>query len=383
MHSNSPAHPFLSLPSEPCGMLPRELVAPESVVYNFTIARRGQRAANVWQGAQVALLIEKQTDGSPRISAPPTVRTAVLRAFDAVYLAYASVTGFRPSRAENPFRGRIAIQVPLDNAGAAGLAHHDVAGISVGAGLVEPLVERWTRAVANGASWVPRGGEGSDLEALRFGDARPELASIDQVFLYELNRNFWPPWFNQKIDWMCDGDGSCWGWWTVGMNNAMTVIVPALLNMPLNYFGSGLEQFRDRMVDELAEYAQFCRSGADPFDAWTTSRMPWKPRESVNDLMTALIIRSFERFGGESWIKGFYRQIPNVPDINATAAGGTNFQGARDNLYRIFSIAAGANLYNVFVNELCWRISDDADIEIATLFPASNSLSLGLEDLSH
>lgn len=310
------------------------------------------------------------------------LHAAVTSAFDAIYLAFVEICGVRPSRVVSPCEGRVVIQVPLDNAGAGGLAHHDMAGVSVGRALVMPLVRRWVSAVTErpDLAWLPRFHGG--LQGLEFAPHTPPQASVDQVFFYEMARNFWKPDYNRKIDWYCDGIESCWGWWTVGMCNAMALIVPAVINLPMYYFGQGRAGFRNRMIAELAAYKAYTSGLEDPFQAWTCSAMPWRPRETVNDLMTAFIVRSFERFGGIRWISRFFREIRLVPDINATEAGENNFQAARDNLYRIWSRAAGADLCNVFQQELRWHISTQVCAEVAAEFPGRNQLSLALDDMS-
>lgn len=360
--------------------------------YDFSIACRGVRDARVWLGREVAVIFEREytarrKQGQQLLVAESNgtaerLESALTSAFDAIYLAFVEICGGHPSRLENPCHGRVVIQVPLDNAGAGGLAHHDVGGISVGQGLVMPLVQRWISALAERSDvcWLPRFDGG--LKGLKFGTRVPREASVDQVFFYEMTRNFWKPEFNRKIDWYCDGVETCWGWWTVGMCNAMAIIIPAIINLPMFYFGQGRDEFRNRMVAELVAYETYSSGTKNPFQAWTCSLMPWRPKESVNDLMTALIVRSFERFGGARWISGFFREIRRVPDINTTEAGENNFQGARDNLYRIWSRAAEADLRNVFQLELRWEISLQACAEMAAEFSRSRQLSLALEELS-
>lgn len=357
--------------------------------YDFSIACRGVRDAEVWLGREVAIIFERgytaqwhQLVTAKSNSIGQHLKSAITSAFDATYLAFAEICGGHPSRVESPCDGRVVIQVPLDNAGAGGLAHHDVGGISVGHGLVMPLVRRWVSAVNEmpDLHWLPRFDGG--LEGLKFGVKTPRDASVDQVFFYEMARNFWKPEFNKKVDWYCDDNETCWGWWTVGMCNAMAIIIPAIVDLPMYYFGQGRHEFRNRMVAELAAYRSYSSGIQNPFHAWTCSLMPWNPKESVNDLMTALIVRSFERFGGTRWISGFFREIRRVPDINSTDAGENNFQAARDNLYRIWSRAAEADLRNVFQLELWWEISPRVCAEIAAEFPKSARLSLALQDLS-
>lgn len=369
-------------------MSPPDPAAPAIIAHDFALSARGRRPAHVWRGAHVALLIEAGASNVETLPAPRPVRLAVLKAFDAIFLAFCDVTGFAPRNiCIATARSLLPVDVPLDNAGAGGLAAHGVAGISVGAELVAGLVARWGRAVSRHGvgAWMPAEGRalraGATVRDLRMGGglAVPEEAAVDQVFFYELNRNFWPPRLNRKFDWACNGDPSCWGWWTVGMNNAMAVILPDLLNMPMYYFGQSRRQFRDRMVANLDEYRRFCQDNiGDGFDAWTSSRMPWDRRESVNDLMSGLIIRSFERFGRETWIKGFYRAMNEVDDINESEAGGFDFQGARDNVFRVWSRAAGRDLYCVFSEELKWRISDVARAEMQSLYERDMSFSLDI-----
>lgn len=304
---------------------------------------------------------------------------AILNAFDIVYLAYKDLTDFEPDLSVHPSR-KLVIEIPADNAGAGGLACHAVAGISVGRSLFLSMLRRWTRVVSSShPSWLPSvppsSGTYADatIEQLVYGANVPPAASIDQVYYYELCRNFWKPSLNRKIDWACDNDSSCWGWWTVAFNNAFAIIIPTLLNSPLHYFGRDVKGFRHNMVKQIYKYFEYAKREEDPFVAWRSSRLPWHPTESVNDLMTALIVVSFESFGGLTWIRTLFRAFDTVPDVNESQAGTFRFQQCRDNVYTIWCIAAQADLHEFFCDKLKWTISQDALSNIETLYSVNPS----------
>lgn len=350
--------------------------------HDFRLASQGVRDVEVWEGTHVVVIIEisRNFEEIRAMSVSEKVRQCIVNAFDIVYIAMRDVTDFEPDLSVDK-SGKLVIEIPFDNAGAGGLACHGVAGISVGRPLFLQLVQRWTSAVSStpDCSWlpsVPSPPTPLSVEALEYGQCKPNNASLDQVYYYELCRNFWHPSRNRKIDWACDNNPQCWGWWTVGFNNAFAIIFPSLLNSPLHYFGRDLRQFRHSMVKQLYKYIEYCQNHDDPFVAWTCSRLPWDPSESVNDLMTALIVLSFETFGRLSWIRALFRAFDIVPDVNPTEAGGFRFQQCRDNIYKIWCIAAQTDLEVFFCEQLRWRISPEAIEYVLKLFPGSDPVVL-------
>lgn len=350
--------------------------------HNFRLARQGVRPAQVWKGKFVWIIVETgdTTIESELSNIRSLVWEALLNAFDIVYLAYKDLTDFEPDVSVHPSR-KLVIEIPADNAGAGGLACHAVAGISVGRPLFLNLLRRWKRVIfSSWPSWLPTfpqlsdcNAVGATIEELIYGAGVPSAASLDQVYYYELCRNFWRPKLNRKIDWACDNEASCWGWWTVGFNNAFAIIIPTLLQSPLHYFGHDAKRFRHNMVKQIYKYFEFARHHDEPFVAWRSSRLPWDPSESVNDLMTALIVVSFESFGGLSWIRTLFRAFDTVPDVNETEAGTFRFQQCRDNVYTMWCIAAQADLHQFFCEKLKWTISQHALDNIETLYQVNPS----------
>lgn len=367
---------------------------PPNTTHDFSITRRGVRKAHEWRGRHISIFIEfKDGTDLPCITTTRLVRTALVRTFDAIYQKFVTITQFVPAPMCNRHgvAPTLPIEIPLDNNGAGGLAHHGIGGISVGASLFEATVRRWEEAIRTShgdISWLP-----TERSGWTFGSNTPTSASIDQVYLYELNRNFWPPWINRKIDWVCDDDDTCWGWWTVGMNNAMAIILPTVMRMPFYYFGHSFDHFKAGMVEHLKHYRDHvCNNGScvysmdDKFAVgWTKSRMVWRSSASVNDLMTGLIVRSFDRFGGEAFVKRLFKAFVEADDINDSDAGQRNYQKARDNIFMMWSYAAQSDLSPVFDDELEWRVSDSAKRTIRRNFSSSSlstpRFSLSLESI--
>jgi hypothetical protein len=290
----------------------------------------GSPSATAWYDDKVCVMLEAETPGDR----DPATMDAIVQFFSDLYGEFEQLTGLTSLPKSGPWNGRIVIQVPLDNCGAGGLANHGTLGISVGVGLFE---SQYAKVAQN---------------------------KFLQVFFYEINRNFWLPSFNDKFDWAMDGNPVNWGWWTVGMNNAQAYTMADILGVELEYFGSGSSSWYTRMVGELDDYI------ADPqydFDfGWRQSLMPWHPTESINDMMSGLIMVSFETWGGRAFLEGFYQwiQSPQIPDRSGVFA----YQECRDNVYRVWSMAAGQDLASYFTGTLRWTLSGDAqDWVVATL----------------
>jgi len=300
-------------------------VTTQQVLYNYQIAYCvGAKNATAWIGDDVVIMIEAESAADRNM----TTMTQVIDVFEDVIAKYEEFTGLTNLPMASQFNGKPVIEVVLDNCGAGGLASHGVLGMSTGVS----FFDEFYNLVTQGNIAMP------------------------QVFLYELNRNFWKPSFNNKFDWAMNNDIQNWGWWTVGMNNAQAYIIPKSLGIGLYYFGNDINYWENRMVGELNDYMNDTQYDFD--FGWRQSLMPWHNTESINDLMSGLLIYSYNNFGGDAWIKGFYQHIenvdiPNRPDVFA-------YQECRDNVYKIWSYAANQDLVSFFENDLRWVISQSA-----------------------
>jgi lysophospholipase L1-like esterase len=305
--------------------------------YNFWCSSQTQAVA--WYDDTIAIIIE----GEDALQFDFEAMSRMISFFHRLYERYESVTGLTSLPLDSPWQNRITIQIPLDNCGAGGLANHGVRGISVGRGLFDEQYEI------------------SLTGAERY----------HQVFIYESNRNFWPPAFNESFDWAMDDEPMSWGWWTVGMNNAMAVMMTDMLGVELEYYGHDAQWFRDRMVANFETYRDNLIYDFDY--GWRQHLMPWDPNESINDLMSGLIIHSYETWGGETWLKDFYQYISTVPARTGVFA----YQECRDNIYRIWSDAAGEDLSDFFIQDLRWNITVDGIQQVNFKYSLADALAGG------
>jgi len=315
-------------------------VTTQEVAFDYQIASCvGTSNSTAWIGDEVVIMIEGETP----LDRDSSIMVEIVQTFENVISKYEEITGLDNLPLASSFDNKPVIEVVLDNCGAGGLASHGVMGMSTG----KPFLNEFYDLVRQGNVSVP------------------------QVFLYELNRNFWAAGmdgFNGKFDWAMNDDPQNYGWWTVGMNNAQAYIIPKTLDIGLYYFGSDINYWENRMVGELEDYLN-----DDQYDfdyGWRQSLMPWHNTESINDLMTGLIIYSYNNFGEEAWIKGFYEHVKNVDIPNRS--GVFAYQECRDNIYKIWSYAAEENLISFFEDDLRWLVSEEAKACVVEHFNTTN-----------
>ncbi len=305
-------------------------VDSQLVNYNYRIAFCvGTRSSTAWIGESIVVMIE----GENPSDRDPEVMTETVRLLEEVYAGFENITGLTDLPNAAIFQGKTVIEIPQDNCGFGGLANHGALGISTGV----PFFNILYNSLENNFRIIP------------------------QVFMFEINRNFWPEQFNNKFDWSMDNQIQNYGFWTVGMNNAQAVMLTEILGIELDYFGANRIAFRNKMVDNLTTYI----NNPDEYDfnfGWLQSLMPWAQNESINDLMSGLLIFSYENFGEERWLNNFYRYIqdPRIIDRSGMFA----FQECRDNIYKIWSLSAETNLIDFFETTLRWTISQTAKDDI-------------------
>ena len=291
------------------------------VIKDYDSYIAGSDEVTVWYGRRTALVIDDEP--APENRNAQTMRQIML-AMDSIFDAYDQVTGRRP-KLTAPLRGKIRIEVSSKVGG--GLAHHGRLGVAIGDGFFKGLYKRFD----NGER------------------------TVDQVFFYEIARNYWMADMNPTIDYHTSKGPNDYGWWTVGFNNAMSIFLPAEIEQisDMYYFGSSGRQFSNGMEANIKTYIQ----NPDKFDwnnSWNVPLVPWKERTSVNDLMTGLLIRLHRDHGGIAFIKRLYAEIPKRKPLSSRS----DRQGARDNFYEACSLAAQRDLYDFFVGDLRWKISD-------------------------
>jgi len=308
-----------------CFLFSTQMQSQIQTDYQFKLAHCvGKKTACAWVGKSVVVMIEGETASNRS----KNVMDKVLATLSTMQDTFIEISGQSNLPLQSGFQGKPVIEVVLDNCGAGGLAHHGSLGMSTGKGLFNEVYDA----------------------------AKQNRKAIHQVFLYETARNFYLPKFNKKFDWIMNDEAANWGWWTVGFNNAQAVMIPKLINSELLYFGNTVDQFRQGMVSKFEHYLANPEYNFN--NTWRKDRLPWRPQASVNDLMTGMIIYSFEKFGGHSWIKNVYRYMNSSEIVNRTNRN--SYQECRDNIYKIWSISANRDLISFFENDLRWTISENA-----------------------
>ncbi len=301
---------------------PSQLAAPlYEIIDDYRAYIAGSGTVVAWYGERTALVLDE--DPAPEQRDAQTMKR-ILGAMDAIFDAYDRVTDRRP-KLTAPLKGRIRVEVSSDVGG--GLAHHGRLGVAIGDGFFRGLYERFLQG----------------------------KSTVDQVFFYEIARNYWMRDMNPSIDYHTSKGPRDYGWWTVGFNNAMSIFLPAEIEAitDMFYFGSNGEQFSEGMYRNVETYMK----NAEKYNwdnSWNVPLIPWKERTSVNDLMTGLLILLHREYGGIEFIHRLYQEIPKRTPLQSRA----DRQGARDNFCEACSLAAGKDLEPFFTNELRWKISD-------------------------
>lgn len=281
------------------------------------------KKVTVWFGERVAIVL----DGENISQRDPKVMSKICQSMDEIFDAYDDVTGRKP-RLRAQIKGRIIIEVSSRVGG--GLAHHGQLGVGIGDGFFKNLYKR-----------VEKGEN-----------------TYDQVFFYEIARNYWMRDMNPPIDYHTSKGPDDWGWWTVGFNNAMSVVLPKEVDSisDMYYFGSNGEAFAKGMEANLDVYLAHPEK-YNWTNSWCVPLVPWKERTSLNDLMTGLLLRLQREHGGGEFMKGLYREIPKQRPLPKSRS---DYQATRDNFYAAASLAAEKDLWMFFTKDLRWEISKEA-----------------------
>lgn len=297
---------------------------------NYQAYIAGGPTVSAWYGDRVALVIDGEDSPQDRDA---EAMTKIVETFDDIFDAFDSVTGRSPAL-NAPLRGKIRIEVSSSVGG--GLANHGSLGVAIGDGFFEGLYNR----------------------------VRSGTDTYDQVFFYEIARNYWMPDMNPRIDYHTSAGLSDYGWWTVGFNNAMSIFLPEVIDTvdDMYYFGSGGETFSQGMEANLNTY--IAGEGLYNWDnSWNVPLMPWSQSTSLNDLMTGLLVRLHRDHGGSDFIQRLYEEIPMLEPLENMS----DWQGARNNFYVAASLAADQDLADFFTDELRWELTVEAPLFVPTL----------------
>lgn len=216
----------------------------------------------------------------------------------------------------------------------------------------DELCNSYAGAAHNGRSWcaVPK-----NLVQDLLNTVYTIKPQIPQVVLYESGRACYDLIFDNILDWELTNTYD-YGYWTLGFNGAMTVLAPGSLGYELSYYGQNLNKFRSDRLKDLSTYMS--NSAYNFSNTWSQTLLPWNVYQSVNDLMSGLLIDLHDKYGGLKFLSRMFYRLKEQPSTYPR----TDRQNRANNLYRACRAAAfdlydsniANSLYNYFRISLKW-----------------------------
>lgn len=334
----------------------------------------GLATATALVGARVALVVSDDgAAGSPLraltelLLAHPAAAAALVADLELMLGAFDACVGKRPPVARG-LDGRVRVEIDFLQ-GAAGLAHHGVAGFAVGPAFAAECV----RARAAAAPATRR--------------------QLSHVFMYECTRNYiFPEEFTPLFDYcVCSGAvaargtvgapaPACWGWQVhtflphhkrphpnpspslfphrvnQGFVNVLGVLLvsdaePAIA---IDYHGSDGPAFLASMEAQLDRHVAGVAAGELCWsDTFMHERLPWAAHQSLDNAYSGLLVRLWRRHGRGDFVQRFFSTaMPLLRTNGRVPAGKTDVAAARENLLVACSVAARTDLCDFFERSL-------------------------------
>lgn len=216
----------------------------------------------------------------------------------------------------------------------------------------DELCSGYGGASYNGMLWaaVPK-------DAYQYSDDTVDDAVplMHQVFFYEVGRAVYDIVLDDILDWQMQNPSE-WGYWTLGFNGAMTVLAPEHMGVELEYYGQDTAAFRH---DRLTDLATYVNSKKYTFNnTWCSYLLPWNQNQSVNDMMSGLLIYLADNYGGLEFLtRLFYRLKQQSPTPNKTdrqARAKNLHRAAKQAAVDVGNILSGIQMTTYFKYTLRW-----------------------------
>ena len=216
----------------------------------------------------------------------------------------------------------------------------------------DQLCRDYGGASYNGQLWSATGKGNFELVKTTIDKIKP---TIHQVYFYGIGRAMYDTSLDDILDWQMQNEGE-WGYWTLGFNGAMTVLAPENMGVELEYYGKDTAAFR---LDRLTDLATYVNNTSFTFNnTWSSYLLPWNEYQSINDLMSGLLIYLSDTYGGLPFLaRLFYnlKQRPTTPNRTDRQLRATNFyQAARQATFDLYDGDVADQLFLYFRNTLRW-----------------------------
>lgn len=188
---------------------------------------------------------------------------------------------------------------------------------------------------------------------------------MPQVIFYEMGRGLYNTKLDDIMDWQME-EPSQYGFWTLGFSGAMTVLIPEAIGCDIDYYGTNTRGFREAREKDLATYVSNPQWNFR--NTWCKLLLPWNKNQSINDVMSGLLIYFADNFGGITFLFEMYSALYKQP----TTYGRHEQEHRARNLVRSCITAAriiGGNssatrMYNYFRHTLRWDFIDQASAKL-------------------
>jgi hypothetical protein len=177
--------------------------------------------------------------------------------------------------------------------------------------------------------------------------------TVDQVFFYEMGRSMYDLKLDDILDWQM-AETSQWGYWTLGFNGAMTVLAPEALGLKMNYYGTDTAKFRADRLKDINTYINNTQYNFN--NSWSVWLLPWAQSQSINDMMSGLLILMHDRFGGKAFLSELFKQLklqPPTPNKSDRKLRATNLYNAAKQAARKIG-RSSREIENFFKKTMRW-----------------------------
>ena len=165
-------------------------------------------------------------------------------------------------------------------------------------------------AAYNGRSWCALSQD--NLKKLT-NTVRYDQPTIPQVIFYEVGRCLYNLKLDEVLDWQMS-EPSEYGYWTLGFSGAMTALIPELIGCKMDYYGTDAAGFRADRLHDLATYVN--NAGYNFANTWSQLYLPWNSSQSINDVMSGLLIYLFDNYGGATFLYQLFYNLCLQPDTH-------------------------------------------------------------------
>ena len=309
----------------------------------------GTRRAAAFLGARVALVVSDPEEAAEEAAtmralvalllAEPAATASLVRDLELMLAAFDACVGRRPP-VRHGLDGRVRIECDFLQ-GAAGLAHHGVAGFAIGPAFVRDCV--LARAAGR--------------------------RQLDHVFTYECCRNYIFPEIFTPLFESCLVPGavavrgtvaataeSCWGFFNQGFVNILGVLLlaDAAPAIAINYHGQDAAAFVAGMEAQLDRHVAGVAAGTLGWsDTFAHERLPWAAHQSLDNVFAGLLARLWRLRGRAEFLSRFFTvAVPLLHENRRAPASRDDAATARENVLLAYSVAARADLSGYFAGAL-------------------------------